>query len=245
VLDETLSPKALATLKPAPPLAPRWTWAAWLTGIRTVVSEPAGTDSLTAFGEGGAHALDGEDAIAALKRAGALDDRLYETRDLTADTGELRIERAFGLLRIDTPRTAGGYAGAGEDIVAEHAGLRADRLTTPATIFACSLDRQPLRASKRILVSHLTELLDTGMGFAEESRRTLTAWGKLPHLVRAGSARIALTLDAPALYEVWALSTSGARVARVEAVVADGKLTFTADVAGAEGARMCYEVARE
>ena len=63
--------------------------------------------------------------------------------------------------------------------------------------------------------------------------------------MRAGTAKVSLALDAPASYAVWALDTAGRRVAQVPAAVTDGRLAFTADVKGAAGAQMLYEVVRK
>jgi len=50
----------------------------------------------------------------------------------------------------------------------------------------------------------------------------------------------------PGAYRVWALSTSGQRLAEVPGRATDGELTFTADVGafGDHGAVLCYEIAR-
>jgi len=73
----------------------------------------------------------------------------------------------------------------------------------------------------------------------------LLAWGHLPHLVRAGKSVITLRLESPARYHVWALASSGKRLAELSVQAKDDKLQFTADVTGSttEGARMLYEVA--
>jgi hypothetical protein len=54
-------------------------------------------------------------------------------------------------------------------------------------------------------------------------------------------------LTEPGAYRVWALATSGKRLAQVPAKVDGNALVFTADVAGFKdyGAILSYEVARE
>ena len=64
------------------------------------------------------------------------------------------------------------------------------------------------------------------------ARQTLLDWGRLPHLVRAGKAEVRVRLPDPTAYHVWALSTSGQRVAKVPNAVAGSELAFLADVAG-------------
>jgi protein subunit release factor A len=95
-----------------------------------------------------------------------------------------------------------------------------------------------------MLVTHLTDLQNTGASYGESARQTLQAWGGLPHLVRAGAATVSISLAEPAAYQVWALSTGGRRVERVPATIVGGALTFTVQVQGSEGARMLYEVVR-
>jgi hypothetical protein len=70
----------------------------------------------------------------------------------------------------------------------------------------------------------------------------LLAWGATPHLVQAGSATVSLRLQNPERARVWALATSGRRVAPVAAQVRGGELVVEVNVAAPEGARMIYEV---
>jgi hypothetical protein len=65
--------------------------------------------------------------------------------------------------------------------------------------------------------------------------------------VRAGKAEVRIRLKEPGAYKVWALATSGRRLAEVPAKADGGALVFTADVAGFKdhGAVLCYELARE
>ena len=67
--------------------------------------------------------------------------------------------------------------------------------------------------SRRILVSHLTDLCNDGDSYADASRKILLRWGKPPHLVRNGTAKIALKLGGGD-FKVYALDTAGRRVKR-------------------------------
>lgn len=164
---------------------------------------------------------------------------------IRSETGEVTIDKKRGVLCIDTPRTAGGYADPGQEIVASGAGVRIGEVKTGATVLISSLDGSPIRTSKRLLVTHLTDLQNTGIRFADSACQTLLAWGGLPHLVRDGSATIRLALAEPAAYTVWALSTGGRRVEKIEAKTKSGELVFTVSIRGSEGARMLYEIARQ
>ncbi len=164
-----------------------------------------------------------------------------ETGVIRSETGQISLWPGDAVLVIDTPNSAGGYADPGGVIAA--AGVRVEDITTGATVFVNSLDGAPIHASKRLLVTHLTDLQNTGGRYGEAAKRTLLAWGKLPHLVRDGTARISIPVDRPETPGVWALSPGGRRVEKVEAKVENGRLTFTVSVKGAEGARMLYEIA--
>jgi hypothetical protein len=63
--------------------------------------------------------------------------------------------------------------------------------------------------------------------------------------VAHGTARVALRIRDPAAAKLWAVSTAGRRLERVATAVEGDRLVFTADVKGADGARMMYEIAWE
>jgi hypothetical protein len=162
-------------------------------------------------------------------------------------TGEITIDGPRNQLILDTPRTAGGFAPAGQSIRTEKGGVEFTIVGTDATLWISALDEEPIRCSNRLLVTHLTDLQNTSIQYAEEERKTLLDWGQLPYLVRTGAAEVSIELENPGLYKVWALSPGGKRIGQVEARVEQGRLQFTADV-GADvewGARMLYEIARK
>ena len=162
---------------------------------------------------------------------------------IRSETSEISIDPAASVLTIDTPKSAGGYADAGKAIDSPKAGVHIDGLTIGATVFVSSLDDAPIKTSKRLLVTHLTDLQNTGARFGEAAHQTLLDWGGLPHLVRDGAATVHVALADPAAYSVWALSMGGTRLEKVETKVDAGQLVFTASVRGPNGARMLYEIA--
>jgi hypothetical protein len=163
---------------------------------------------------------------------------------IRSEGGEIAIDQRQGVLTIDTLRTAGGYADPGHAIAAPAAGVRVEDVTTGATVFVSSLDGAPIRSASRLLVTHLTDLQNTGASYGESARQTLLAWGGLPHLVRDGGATVRIALAEPAAYRVWALSTSGRRLEQVAASSSPDGLSFAVRVRGPDGARMLYEVAK-
>ena len=164
---------------------------------------------------------------------------------MRSETGEITINAPEDMLVLDTPKTAGGYAPAGKTIATADKTLTVAIVDTPATVWLSSLDNLPLAESKRILATHLTDLQNTEIKYAEKARQTLLDWGKLPHLVRSGKAVVRLQHADAGKLKVWALSTGGKRLAEVKTTAAGGVLEFTADVAAGaqeDGARMLYEI---
>lgn len=113
-----------------------------------------------------------------------------------------------------------------------------------ATVWASSLDGNPLAASGRILLCHQTDVQNSGAAFADDSRTVLLRWGQMPHLMRKGRADISLSL-AGGEWTVYALDCAGNRRGVVPSHLQDGRLRFTADVArDPADATMNYELVR-
>ncbi|MGA2659358.1 MAG: hypothetical protein ABSH34_17780 [Verrucomicrobiota bacterium] len=255
--------------KPAariPTLAPNWHWLAWVTRVGTLVvpspeaprpetvlvplgwQTPASAYPSTQVLALEPYSVPNQSLIAALQERNlfpAAEPPNPDRKFFRSETGEITIDGPQGRLILDTPRTAGGYASAGQTVEASRGGVRIAIQDSDATVWVSSLDRNPIRQSRRLLVTHLTDLQNSAIQYAEPARQTLLAWGQLPHLVRAGKAELAIRLDQPSQYRVWALAPSGKRLAEVPVKVQGDTLRFTADVAAdpAAGARMIYEVA--
>ena len=164
---------------------------------------------------------------------------LFLRGDMAPDASDsLRIDRVRGAFTIDTPRTVGGFA---PDGTIEAGVLRAKLSSASATVCVHSLDGAPVARSRRMLLTHLTDVQGEGAKFTDESMKLLLEWGKRP-LVRNGAAEIELALLSPKDYEIWELAANGGRVRRMACSSSDGRLRFTASVAGPDGARMMYEI---
>jgi len=249
-----------------PTLAPKWHWLAWSTRVGTQVApSPAQTFPHTAFLPLGwqtpasaytskatlaldPYTVDNGQLIAELGKRGLFVNGGAPdpvTKMFRSETGEITIDGQTDRLILDTPRTAGGYAPQGRRVETTVGGVSFTLSGSDATLWVSSLDSNPIRRSSRLLVTHLTDLQNSDIRYAEAARRTLLEWGHLPHLARAGKADLSIRLQSPARYQVWALAPSGKRLASVPVHAEKDSIQFTADVAAdpANGARMVYEVA--
>ena len=156
---------------------------------------------------------------------------------------QLTLNPAADTMVLDTDCTAGGFAPAGTTITTR--ALRIAVHDTDATVWASSLDGKPLPESTHVLVSHLTDLQNTGTRFAEKERRTLLDWGKLPHLVRNGRASVVLRQPAGRSAKAWVLRVDGERLAEVPLKATPEGFEMELAVRGPHGAQLLYEIAAE
>jgi hypothetical protein len=251
-----------------PRLAPRWDWIAWVTrlGAEVIPAPSASLGHSVVLPLGWRHtakdyqakgvvaldpyAISDSQLMALLKERGILaqGNPTDPAKSIfRSETGELAIDAPHDVLVLDTPRTAGGYAPAGRTIAAATGGVSIAVLGSDASVWVSALDTNTISRSQHLLVTHLTDLQNTEIKYAESARQTLLNWGRLPHLVRAGQAKVRIQLLEARQFQVWALSTGGNRLGKMPAQVSDDALEFVADVAGGpgDGARMLYEIARK
>ncbi|EIP99121.1 hypothetical protein OpiT1DRAFT_03625 [Opitutaceae bacterium TAV1] len=132
-------------------------------------------------------------------------------RRYRSSTGQIDLQPAQGTLVVNTPRAqlfalAPGTSGKGDVATVTNG-------ETHAAVSVVSIDGKPLAESSRILITHLTDALPTGMVFGSSDRTVLQNWGRLPHLVRRGVADLRLRLPANAGWQLWQLDQTGARTA--------------------------------
>ena len=187
----------------------------------------------------GLFSLSGDVLARATERAALC---LFLRGDLAVgDADAVRADREAGTFTVGTARTAGGFT---EDGRLTAGALTAACDKAPTAIWASTLDGEPFAASRRILVTHLTDLRNEGDTFLDDTRTLLLSWGKPPHLMRAGRSQVSLAVGAGAA-RVYALGTDGARVREVPCRMRDGRLLFTADVsADLASATFLYEIVR-
>jgi len=108
-----------------------------------------------------------------------------------------------------------------------------------------SLTNDPISNSKRLLVTHLTDLQNTDMVFNERARQTVLKWGSTPHLVRNGRAYLTIKLDNPAKARAYRLDLGGKRLAEVTLTSSPDGLNMPLAIKSPDGAQMIYEIIRE
>lgn len=211
-----------------------WTWLGWYARLGTAVRDQVPAESTAGAVFPDVYAISSKQ----MEKQVEQQQPAWKMGD-----GALSIDRDAGTLTITTPRTCGGFA--------EQGTLTADALAftlqrAPATVWVSALDAQPIRTSKRLLLTHLTNIQNTDIQYAQRALTVLTAWGHLPHLVRAGSAEITVALATPKAYRVYALAATGKRVQEVKTTVTATGLQFLAATDRMPGtATLMYEIVKE
>lgn len=188
----------------------------------------------------------GEKILQELKRRGWVPQSNRTSFDgpvFQSDTAQLTVDAPADTLTIDTPRTAGGYAPEGTTIKTQSVDVEIQK--TDATVWVSSVDNAPIASSRRLLVTHLTDLQNSNVRYGDTDRRLLLEWGTLPHLVLNGEATVRIRIANPARATVWSLTTSGRRLGRVASRVEGNALVIPLSVDAGGKARMLYEVVVE
>lgn len=214
-----------------------WPWLAWHARLGTLVGEGQTAASRATWT---GRFPDAYDAPSADIRALLQPDPAASLP--SAGDGAVSLDPASGTFVLKTSRTCGGFTEAGR---VDAGSLTFDVGDVAATVWVSALDDQPIARSSRVLLTHLTDVQNTGIRYAQRSRKTLQDWGTLPHLARNGKAQIRLAVEPAGNYTVHALSTGGRRVAEIPARVEGGHLAFIAAVdAVPETATLLYEIVR-
>ena len=198
-----------------------------------------------------------------------------------APSGGFATISSSGSMLLDTPLTAGGFAESGAHVagpvkfellssntearrnggdnlvsVPPSSVLSGSNAATPATVWASSLDGKPIASSSHLLLTHLTDVQNSRMEYADADLKILINWGGLPHIMRNGAAEIELTIDGgagaePPSFAVWRLSSGGKRLGEVPFTLAvsgeaQNTLSFTARTDyDPTSATYLYEIVRE
>ncbi len=181
---------------------------------------------------------------AALVKSGALPSALVdlETGRFTSDTGEIELHRNNDTFKVVTPRSEAFVLGAGKSLAGKFATVSNEE--TFASFLIAARDDQPLAASKRILLLHLTNTRNTGMKLRNAEGSIVDDWGKLPQLARKGSAQITLNASLEG-YKLFALDFVGTRCEEIRLERENGRSRFRLETVYGGEPRFAYELIRE
>ena len=73
---------------------------------------------------------------------------------------------------------------------------------TATTLWASAVDGRPIATSRRLLVTHLTDVQANGNVYADSEKRVLLKWGSYPPVVRNGRAKVELAVAKPRAFAV-------------------------------------------
>ena len=198
--------------------APKWRDAAWTMRVGSCLSPEGARGLRVVRREDAGDAVDGAQA-----------------------KPPLVLDRERGAFTIDTPCTCGGFAPEG---VIDAGALRATVRGAPATVWVSSLDGADIAKSKRMLLTHVTDVQGEGAKFTDERMKTTLKWGGRP-LVRIGAADVEIEMIDPAECTVYELDTAGRRKRRMPCAAKDGRLCLEVSTKGPDGGRVCYEMVKQ
>ncbi len=147
--------------------------------------------------------------------------------EIVSDTQQLFLNNKKGYVKVVSDRTECIVAPAGIDLAGSQLSIR--NSDAFASISASAMDDQVLAESSRVLLLHLTNVLNTNMQFSNEKMTKLLKRGELPYLVHVGSADLTLKNTNPDL-TLYVLDFSGRRIREVQTNYVDGAYQFKAQI---------------
>jgi hypothetical protein len=164
-----------------------------------------------------------------------------------SSTGELEIDALAKTFSVATPRSEAlvvpGEGAFGTSV------MKVENKGGFAVFFVAALDGKELRNSSRMLLLHLTDVVNSGLKFRSKEMKVVEDMGKLPFLARRGSALVALSLGKGAARGAWTLyglDFSGKRFeSRAASPSAEGDFKLQLDGYATKEPRMAYELVRE
>ena len=163
-------------------------------------------------------------------------------QEIVSDTGEIALDNKKGHLRVATSRTACIVAPAGAALAAGE--LSVANADTFSTVSASAMDGLPLAESRRVLVFHLTNVLNTDMAFSNDKMNMLYRTGTLPYLAKTGFVDVRLR-NANLGLKLHAIASDGRRLREVPATYAEGAYAFKVAISSNDAhPTMIYELAK-
>lgn len=167
---------------------------------------------------------------------------LKKSKPSNTPAPQIMIDQQKGTLRILTERSECLFVPEKNSRL-EGNFLRAENAEFLATIGAISLDGEPLNTSHRVLLLHLTDVVNDGELYQDKSMVVLRKYGGPGLLARKGAVQLTLrgVGDNAKLY---ALDLAGKRVAEIPMQKTADGVTFTAQTHREKGTCLAYELVR-
>ncbi|ACP23350.1 hypothetical protein NGR_b19030 (plasmid) [Sinorhizobium fredii NGR234] len=148
------------------------------------------------------------EVLSALRDSGSLphDNQTDTERGIyESDTGQIRLDRRAGQLRVSTPATeAAAFSSLREPI--DLGVLRIEQADGNGLVALSAINRQPsLAQSRRMLLIFATDARNSGMVFRDSEEKIIEDFGSLPVLLRKGHVDLALSRGAAR----WTISPVG------------------------------------
>ncbi|OGV41130.1 MAG: hypothetical protein A2X48_12280 [Lentisphaerae bacterium GWF2_49_21] len=160
-----------------------------------------------------------------------------------SSTGEIEIDKSAGTFKVITPRSEALVIGDKGEIKGLF--MSAENMGKPAVICATSIDGKDLKDSSRILILHLTDVMNSKIKFDSKKMKLLLTWGSMPHLARKGEAEISLKMPAGSQPKIWGIDSTGKQIGEIKSQISpDGTVKFKVDTLGLETPCFAYEIKR-
>jgi hypothetical protein len=127
-----------------------------------------------------------------------------------SDTGQFYLDKTNRRITVTTPRSE-VISTAQATGTYNFNTLKVTSINGPALLSASTLNEGNLDASKRILLIFATDALNKDMTFTDETRVTLKSLGKMPVVIRPGSASVSVQLKHKTPMRLIALDLKGNR----------------------------------
>lgn len=167
-----------------------------------------------------------------------------ENKTFRSSTGELFMDVGKLNWKAITPKTEAYALLEGQSLRGDFASVKS--LTAQASVLISAYDNKPLRDSNRILILHLTDVMNSRQKFATPEKDVLLERGERlsaenPLLVRAGKIRI--TVDSPLDgFKLYAVNTAGERLYEVPIARVGGRSILNLSVSNPKGTSIAYEL---
>lgn len=143
-------------------------------------------------------------------------------------TGELLMDSRKGWMTVDTARLQGLAAKAG--VTADLRDFTVRDLTRDGCVAVVTVDdAKDLRTSKRMVLVYATNVLNSGMRFADKGHAVRLKVGHNPSLFRTGSCRFSLRNENAKKLRLYALGFDGTRLEELPLEAKDGTLSGAID----------------